>query len=69
MKTTSQKVNQNEKAEDYISDEGTRKDTRKTTKWSVDRQIYRKRIQNNDSEDDPESQEKDGEDTKCLPKT
>ena len=32
MKTTSQKVNQNEKAEDYISDEGTRKDTRKTTK-------------------------------------
>ena len=29
----------------------------------------RKIIQNNDSEDDPESQEKDGEDAKCLPKT
>ena len=31
-KTTLQKVNQNKKAENYISDEGTREDLRKTAK-------------------------------------
>ena len=34
--------------------------SRKTTKWNGDRQS-KKRIQNNDSEDDPESQEKNGD--------
>ena len=32
----------------------------KTTKWSGDRQPSRKRIQNNDSEDDPGPQKKNG---------
>ena len=32
----------------------------KTTKWSGDRQPSRKRIQNNDSEDDPGPQIKNG---------
>ena len=36
--------------------------SRKTTKWSGDRQTFRKRIQNNDSEDDPGSLENNGED-------
>ena len=32
----------------------------KKTKWSADRQPSRKRIQNNDSEDDPGPREKNG---------
>ena len=43
-----------------VPDEGTRYSPRKTTKLSGDRQPSRKRIQNNDSEDDPGSQEKNG---------
>ena len=39
---------------------GQDKNPRKTTKGSGDRQ-FKKRIQNNDSEDDPESQEKNGD--------
>ena len=61
-KTTAilQKVNHNEKAERYVPDEGTRYSPRKSTKLSGDRQPSRKRIQNNDSEDDSGSQEKNG---------
>ena len=33
---------------------------KKTTKWSRDKQLSRKRIQNNDSQDDPGSQENNG---------
>ena len=40
--------------------------SRKTTKWSGDRQTFRKRIQNNDSEDDPGSQENNGEDARNV---
>ena len=36
------------------------KTPRETLKWSGDRQGFRKRIQNNDSEDDPGSQKKNG---------
>ena len=43
-----------------VPDEGTRYSPRKTTKLSGDRQPSRNRIQNNDSEDDPGSQEKNG---------
>ena len=53
QKPHSQKDRQDEKAEGYVPDEGTRENPRKTTKWSGDRQPSRKRIQNNDSEDDP----------------
>ena len=42
----------------------------KTTKWSGDRQASRKRIQNNDSEDDPGPRKmnggKDGEDARNI---
>ena len=34
--------------------------------WSGDRQPSRKRIQNNDSEDDPGSQENNGEDARNI---
>ena len=34
--------------------------TRKTTKWSGGRQLSRKRIQNNDSKDDPGPQKNNG---------
>ena len=64
-KATLQKLTQNEKAERYVSDEGTRKNSRKTTKWSGDRQPSRKRIQNGDSEDDPGSWKKN-EDAKNV---
>ena len=33
---------------------------KQTTKWSGNRQSFRKRIQNNDSKDDPGSQKKNG---------
>ena len=56
-KTTLQKVNQNEKAESIVPDEGTGLNPWKTTKWSGDRQPSTKRIQNSDSEDNPASQE------------
>ena len=39
---------------------GQDKSPRKPTKLSWDRQTFRKRIQNNDREDDPRSQEKNG---------
>ena len=65
-KTTLQKVKQDEKAETYILDEGTRQLPRKTTKWSGDRQLSPKIIQNNDSEDDPGSQENNGEDARNV---
>ena len=39
---------------------GQDKNSRKTPTWSGDRQPSRKRIQNNDSEDDSESQKKNG---------
>ena len=53
QKPHSQKDRQNEKAEDFVPDEGTLQNPRKTTKLSGDRQPSRKRIQNDDSEDDP----------------
>ena len=56
----SQKDRQDEKAEGYVPDEGTRQKPRKTTKLSGDRQPSRKRIQNNDSEDDPGPRKKNG---------
>ena len=52
-KKNSQKDRQDEKAEGYVPDKVTRQNPRKTTKWSRDRQSSSKRIQNNDSEDDP----------------
>ena len=55
-----QKDREYEKAEGYVPDEGTRKNPRKTTKLSGDRQPSRKRIQNNDSEDDPGPRNKNG---------
>ena len=54
QKPHSQKGRQDEKAEGYVPDEGTRKNPRETTKWSGDKQPSGKRIQNNDSEDDPD---------------
>ena len=42
--------------------------TPKKPKWSAYRQPFRKRIQNNDSEGDPEYWENNGEDAK-IPKT
>ena len=60
------KVNHHEKEESYVPDEGTRYNPRKTTKGSGDRQPSRKRIQNNDSEDDPGSQENNGEDVRNV---
>ena len=39
---------------------GQDKNSRKTPTWSGDRQPSRKRIQNNDSEDDPEAGKKNG---------
>ena len=59
-KPHSQKDRQDEKAEGYIPDEGIRQNPRKTTKRSADRQPSRKRIQNNDSKDDPGPQNKNG---------
>ena len=61
-KTTTilQKVNHNEKAESYVPDEGIRYSPRKPTELSGNRQPSKKIIQNNDSEDDPRSQEKNG---------
>ena len=46
------------------------KNPRKTTKGNGDKQTSRKRIQNNDSEDDPRSQKnrEDAINDKCLPK-
>ena len=58
--TILQKVNHNEKAESYVPDEGIRYSPRKTTELSGNRQPSKKIIQNNDSEDDPGSQEKNG---------
>ena len=60
QKPYSQKDRQDEKAEGYIPDEGTRWNPRKTNKWSGDRQHSNKRIQNNDREDDPGPQKKNG---------
>ena len=41
-KTASQKVKQNENAEDYVLDEGTRWNSRETTKWNGDRHLQEK---------------------------
>ena len=49
-----------------MPDEGTRQLPRKTTKWSGDRQLSSKIIQNNDSEDDPGSRENNGEDARNV---
>ena len=65
-KTILQKVNHNEKEESYVPDEGTRQKPSKTTKWSGNRQSYRKIIQNNESKDDPGSKEKNGEDARNV---
>ena len=54
-----QKVREDEKAEDYVPDEGPRKNPEKQPN-EADRQPSRKRIQNNDSEDDPGPQKKNG---------
>ena len=43
---------------------GQDKTPEKTAKWSGDRQPSRKRVQNNDSEDDPGSQENNGGDAR-----
>ena len=42
------------------------KSPRKPTKLSWDRQTFRKRIQNNDSEGDPRSQENNGENSRNI---
>ena len=60
QKPHSQKDRQDEKAEGYVPDEETRQNPRKTTKWSGDREPSRKRIQNNDGEDDPVPKKKNG---------
>ena len=56
--TILQKANHDNKTGSCVPDERTRYNPRKLTKWSGDRQCSRKRIHNNDSEDDPESWEK-----------
>ena len=43
-----------------MPDEGTRQSPRKTAKSNGDRQPFREGIQNNNSEDDPRSWEKNG---------
>ena len=58
QKPQSQKHRQNEKAEDYDQMKEQDKTPEKQLEWSEDRQLYRKRIQNNDSEDDPGHQKK-----------
>ena len=45
---------------------GQDKSPRKPTKLSWDRQTFRKRIQNNDREDDPRSQENNGKDARNI---
>ena len=60
QKPHSQKGRQDEKAEGYVPDAGTRYKPRKTSEWSGDRQASRKIIQNNDSEDDPGPRKKNG---------
>ena len=60
QKPHSQKDGQDVKAEGYVRDEGTRWNPIKTTKWRGDRQPSRKRIQNNDSEDDAGPRKKNG---------
>ena len=61
-KTTSQNVNQDEKAEDFAPDEGTRQNSRKKLANEVETEnLPEKRIQNSDSEDDLGSQKKNGE--------
>ena len=60
QKPHSQKDRQDKKPEGYVPDEGTSQNPRKKTKRSGDRQPSRKRIQNNDSEDDPGPCKKNG---------
>ena len=60
QKPHSQKDREHEKGEGYVPDEGTRLNPRKTTKWNRDRQSSRNKVQNNDSEDDPGPQKKNG---------
>ena len=43
-------------AEKYIPDEGSRYNPRRKTNWKGNRQSTRKRVQSNNSEDDPRSQ-------------
>ena len=50
------------KKQSYDPDEGTRENPRKTTKCSGNKEASKKRIQNNDSEDDPGSWKHNGED-------
>ena len=45
---------------------GQDKTPEKATKWSGSRQLSRKRIQNNDTEDDPGFQENNGEDARNV---
>ena len=59
-----QDVNQNKKVEKYSQMK--EQNPRKTTKWSRDRQPSRKRIQNNDSADDPGSWKQNEEDARNV---
>ena len=55
-----QKVRQNDMAEKYVSDIGTRWKPTRTTKWRGYRQATWKRIWSNNSKDDPRSWKKNG---------
>ena len=50
-----QKVKQNEKTENHTADGGARQKPTRPNKWRENRQSTWKRIQNNDSKDDPKS--------------
>ena len=54
------KLTRRKKVEGSVPDKEASYNSRITTKWSGDRQSPRKRIQNNDSKDDPGSQKKNG---------
>ena len=50
------------KKKSYITEEGTRQNPRKATKWNGDRQLSKKIIHKNDRKADSESWKKNGED-------
>ena len=54
------------KKQSYVPDEGTRENPRKTTKCSGKKEASKKRIQNNDSEDDPGSWKHNAEDARNV---
>ena len=56
MKAILQKVNQDEEAEGFVPVEGTRENSRRTSRW--------REHKNNDNEDDPGSWKQNGEDTR-----